>query len=85
MKDWAIIILTGLCLSLFISLIGVHNGGIREGYKKAYINMHEGTIEQIVREKFPKLWIKYNVPDFRLNKKRKQLYKDRYDEEKASQ
>ena len=32
-------------------------------YKRAYEDMKQGKIESVVKNKYPDLWIKYNIPE----------------------
>lgn len=34
-----------------------------DGYKNAYIDYRDGSIEGVVKKRFPDLWVKYNAPD----------------------
>jgi hypothetical protein len=58
---------TGFCiialalLILSFSLLISRNYGVDSGYRKAYVDMHMGHIEKITQNRYPDLWIKYNV------------------------
>jgi hypothetical protein len=49
----------GFIFTIFVTVKGELTSD--DGYRKAYIDMHKGSIETVVQKQYPSLWIEYNV------------------------
>lgn len=63
MGEFITAVLLGMVLCFIILLFLFVGTGYSppQVYQRAYRDMHEGRIEQFVKENYPELWIQYNI------------------------
>jgi hypothetical protein len=52
---------TGMCITGILVLW--YQVLVLPNYRQAYEDLHTGKIEQVVKQRYPDLWIKFNVSD----------------------